>query len=157
MPATTKGSVYKTGYSRHSYPSIACWCEFNTDCPGPRYWIPSGFLPNVNISKKQAISHCVTCKKIPGLPFDIPDPPPLPKSRLQQAESFTVTGVGFTGALHIREAVVQRKLEGLRLSLYMYHNKSSPSRGRHILNSADHSPCISQICSSEICSSANDF
>ena len=32
------------------------------------------------------------------------------KSRLQQAEPFTVTGVDFTGALHIREAGVQRKV-----------------------------------------------
>ena len=69
------------------------------------YWIPAG-LQRV----KKAISRCVTCKKISGLPYDLPDPPPLPKSRLQQAEPFTVTGVDFTGALHIREAGVQRKV-----------------------------------------------
>ena len=69
------------------------------------YWIPAG-----RQHVKKAISHCVTCKKISGLPYDIPDPPPLPKSRLQQAEPFTVTGVDFTGALHIREAGVQRKV-----------------------------------------------
>ena len=36
--------------------------------------------------------------------------PPLPKSRIQQAERFTVTGVDFTGTLYICEAGVQRKV-----------------------------------------------
>ena len=65
------------------------------------YWIPAG-----RQHVKKAISNCVTCKKISGLPYDLPDPPPLPKSRLQLAEPFTVTGVDFTGALHIRESGV---------------------------------------------------
>ena len=69
------------------------------------YWIPSG-----RHHIKKAISRCITCKKISGLSYDLPDPPPLPKSRLQQAEPFTVTGVDFTGALHICEAEVQRKV-----------------------------------------------
>ena len=71
------------------------------------YWIPAG-----RQRVKKAISHCVTCKKISGLPYDLPDSPPFPKSRQQQAESFTVTGVDhdFTGALHIREAGVQKKV-----------------------------------------------
>ena len=32
-----------------------------------------------------------------------PDPPPLPKARVQDSAPFTVTGVDFTGALHIKQ------------------------------------------------------
>ena len=59
---------------------------------------------------KKAISHCVTCKKFSGLPYDIPDQPLLPKSRLQQAQPFTVLGVDFTGALYISEGRNQKKV-----------------------------------------------
>ena len=37
-----------------------------------------------------------------GKPYRAPDPPPLPKIRVQDAPPFTVTGADFTGALHIR-------------------------------------------------------
>ena len=69
-----------------------------------RYWIPAG-----RQHVKKAIKHCVTCKTIIGLPYNIPDPSLLPKKRLTQAEKFTVTDVGFTRALYIREAVVEKK------------------------------------------------
>ena len=76
-------------------------------------WLPCAcgtrFLPDVSMSKK-GLANYVTCKKTSGLPYDIPDPPPLPKSRIQQAERFTVTGVDFTGTLYICEAGVQRKV-----------------------------------------------
>ena len=114
------------------------------------YWIPAG-----RQHVKKAISNCVTCKKISRLPYDLPDPPPLPKSRLKQAEPFTVTGVDFTGALQIRESGVQRKVY---ICLFTCTgNKSCPSRSRHRFIGADLPPRIWTICSSEICSSANDF
>ena len=40
--------------------------------------------------------------QLPWKPYRVPDPPPLPKIRVQDATPFTVTGVDFTGALHIR-------------------------------------------------------
>ena len=69
-----------------------------------RYWIPAG-----RQHVKKAINHCVTCKTIIGLPYNIPDPSLLPKQRLTQAEKFTVTDVDFTRALYIREAVAEKK------------------------------------------------
>ena len=35
-------------------------------------------------------------------PYTVPDPPPLPTWRLEDSPPFTVTGVDFTGALHVR-------------------------------------------------------
>ena len=62
-----------------------------------RYWIPSIHQYIQGLLKK-----CVTCGKVMGKPYRAPDPPPLPKIRVQDATPFTVTGVDFTGALHIR-------------------------------------------------------
>ena len=42
-----------------------------------RYWIPAG-----RQHVKKAINHCVTCKTIIGLPYNIADPSLLPKKRL---------------------------------------------------------------------------
>ncbi|CAG2211632.1 USP15 [Mytilus edulis] len=47
------------------------------------------------------LRRCVTDRKIIGKPYSAPDPPPLPKIRLQEAPPFTATGIDFTGALHI--------------------------------------------------------
>ena len=71
-----------------------------------RYWIPAG-----RQHVKKAINHCVTCKTIIGLPYNIPDPSLLPKKSLTQAEKFTVTDVDFTRALalYICEAVAEKK------------------------------------------------
>ena len=62
-----------------------------------RYWIPSIRQYIQGLLKK-----CVTCCKVMGKPYRAPDPPPLPKIRVQDATPFTVTGVDFTEALHIR-------------------------------------------------------
>ena len=62
-----------------------------------RYWIPSIRQYIQGLLKK-----CVTCRKVMGKLYRAPDPPPLPKIRVQDATPFTVTGVDFTGALHIR-------------------------------------------------------
>ena len=66
-----------------------------------RYWIPAG-----RQHVKKAINHCVTCKTIIGLPYNIPDPSLLPKKRHTQAIPFIVTDVDATRALALysREA-----------------------------------------------------
>ena len=51
---------------------------------------------------RSVLRTCVTCRKVCGKPYSIPDPPPLPKSRTQLAPPFTVIGVDFTGALYVR-------------------------------------------------------
>ena len=38
-----------------------------------------------------------------GKPYTTPDPPPLPKVRVEDSRPFTVTGVDFSGALYVRE------------------------------------------------------
>ena len=44
----------------------------------------------------------MTCRKLAGRPYTAPDPPPLVKVRVEQSMPFEVTGVDFTGALHVR-------------------------------------------------------
>ena len=62
-----------------------------------RYWIQSIRQYIQGLLKK-----CVTCHKVMGKLYRAQDPPPLPKIRVQDATPCTVTGVHFTGALHIR-------------------------------------------------------
>lgn len=59
-------------------------CDNNT---GYQQWI------------KTAIRKCVVSKNTSGRPYSMPDPPLLIKSRVNQVEPFSVTGVDFTGAL----------------------------------------------------------
>ena len=61
------------------------------------YWIPA-----LRQYVRKVIQQCVICRKCSGTPYKIPDPPPLPKSRVQQSQPFTTTGVDFTGALYVR-------------------------------------------------------
>ena len=52
---------------------------------------------------KTVLRQCVPCRKLIGKPYRSPDPPPLPKVRVMEAPSFTVTGVNFMGALYVKE------------------------------------------------------
>ena len=69
-----------------------------------RYWIPS-----IRQYIQSLLRKCVQCRKVTGKPYAAPDPPPLPKIRVQDAVPFTVTGVDFTGALHIRSKTGSEK------------------------------------------------
>ena len=44
----------------------------------------------------------MTCLKTTGKPYTIPDPPPLPTTRTNDAPPFTTTGVDFTGEIYIK-------------------------------------------------------
>ena len=48
------------------------------------------------------LKKCVTCRRVVGKPFAVPDPPPLPQARVQEGPPFNVTGVDFTGAMYIK-------------------------------------------------------
>ena len=50
------------------------------------------------------------CIKLIGKPYRIPDPPPLPNLRIEQPNSFEVTGVDFTGALYVTDNGNERKV-----------------------------------------------
>ncbi|XP_071138614.1 uncharacterized protein [Mytilus edulis] len=61
------------------------------------YWIP-----RIRQCVKSQIRKCVQCIKISGMPYSAPDPPPLPKDRVNYDYPFSVTGVDFTGALYTK-------------------------------------------------------
>ena len=69
------------------------------------YWVPSG-----RQRVKTLIDNCVTCRRVSGAAYNAPDPPPLPKSRMQQTQPFDATGVDFTGALYVRNAGIETKV-----------------------------------------------
>ena len=45
-----------------------------------------------------------------GKPYRVPDPPPLPKVHVAESPPFTVTGVDFTRALHVKVGGQDRKV-----------------------------------------------
>lgn len=57
------------------------------------YWIPSA-----RQWIRKLLRHCVTCRKTEGKSYQMPDPPPPVKCRVQETQPFEVTGVDFTGA-----------------------------------------------------------
>ena len=62
-----------------------------------KYWIPSARQVVRSILRK-----CVSCCRVVGKPYSRPEPPPLPSVRTRQCRPFEVTGVDFTGALHVK-------------------------------------------------------
>ena len=70
------------------------------------YWVPSASQQRVTT----LIDNCVTCTRVSGAAYNAPDPPPLPKSRMQQTQPFDATGVDFTGALYVRNAGIETKV-----------------------------------------------
>lgn len=62
-----------------------------------KYWIP-----RIRQCVKSILKKCVICKKVIGRPYPLPETPPLVKYRLEESSPFTVTGVDFSGALHVK-------------------------------------------------------
>ncbi|XP_053388629.1 uncharacterized protein LOC128551740 [Mercenaria mercenaria] len=62
------------------------------------YWIPS-----IRRSVQSVLKKCVACKKVNGRSYMSPDAPPLHKIRVEDAKPFRVTGIDFSGALHVRD------------------------------------------------------
>ena len=69
------------------------------------YWIPT-----IRQCVKMILRKYVVCIKLIGKPYRIPDPPPLPKLRIEQPNPFKVTGVDFTSALYTRDGGTERKV-----------------------------------------------
>ena len=59
---------------------------------------------------KKILRTCDVCIKLIGKPYNIPDPPPLPKLCIEQPNSFEVTGVDFMGALYIKDNGSEQKV-----------------------------------------------
>ena len=66
------------------------------------YWIPQVI--------RKLLRHCVICQKVQGKAYQIPDPPPLIKERIQSAQPFEYTGVDFTGAMYVRDRGHENKV-----------------------------------------------
>ena len=69
------------------------------------YWIPA-----IRQCVRKLLRRCVTCNKLLGKPYRAPSPPPLPKVHVTQCPPFSVTGVDFTGALHVKNGGHERKV-----------------------------------------------
>lgn len=69
------------------------------------YWIPM-----IRQRVKKQLRQCVTCNKLSGKTYRSPDPPTLPKIRVEGSKPFTVTGVDFTGALYVKDKDGERKV-----------------------------------------------
>ena len=52
----------------------------------------------------------MTCVRLTGKPYRLPDPPPLPNTRTEDPTPFSVCGVDFTGAMYVREGESERKV-----------------------------------------------
>ncbi|XP_052268588.1 uncharacterized protein LOC127869969 [Dreissena polymorpha] len=63
-----------------------------------KYWIPA-----IRQCVQTVVRKCVTCRRVVGEAFRVPEPPPLPKMRVEDTPPFTVTGVDFTGALYVKQ------------------------------------------------------
>ena len=62
-----------------------------------KYWIPSIWQ-----CVRSLLRTYVKCTRVIGRLYHTPDPPPLPKVRVEEAPPFSVTGVDFTGALYVK-------------------------------------------------------
>ena len=69
-----------------------------------KYWIPS-----IRQCVRSLLRTCVKCTRVIGRPYCTPDPPLLPKVRVEEAPPFSVTGVDFTGALYVKNPTGSEK------------------------------------------------
>ena len=63
------------------------------------YWIPQA-----RRLVKQIVNRCLMCRRISAAPFDLPHPPPLPKSRVTMSRPFSNLGVDFCGPFRLRRS-----------------------------------------------------
>jgi len=84
------------------------------------YWIPSA-----RQLVRQLLRKCVSCRKVSGRPYTVPEPPPLPLDRVKEGKPFDVTGVDFTGALHVRNNGTEAKVY-ICLFIYVWSIQGSP-------------------------------
>ena len=62
-----------------------------------RFWVVKG-----RSVVKQIIRRCTICRRIEGLPYRPPKPPPLPRFRVAEEPPFTHTAVDFAGPLFLK-------------------------------------------------------
>lgn len=60
------------------------------------------WIPRIRQSVRSTLKKCVICRKVTSKPYQKPDPPPLPKGRVNDDIPFSVCGVDFAGPLHVK-------------------------------------------------------
>ena len=85
------------------------------------YWIP-----RIRQCVKTVLRKCVTCRKVTGKPYLKPDPPPLPKDRVDEPVPFTVTGVDFAGPLYVKNC------ENTKIKVYICLFTCASTRAVHL-------------------------
>ncbi|XP_057377948.1 uncharacterized protein LOC130699911 [Daphnia carinata] len=76
-----------------------------------RYWIPSA-----RAQVKRICQSCVKCRRDRGPSYNwLPDPAPLPADRVRESYPFEVTGMDYTGAIHIR---IKKEEESVYILLF---------------------------------------
>ena len=68
------------------------------------------WIPTIRQRVKTQLRQCVVCNRLMGKPYQAPDPPPLPRIRVQVSQPFSITGVDFTGALYVKDSTGERKV-----------------------------------------------
>ncbi|XP_053407994.1 uncharacterized protein LOC128559685 [Mercenaria mercenaria] len=86
-----------------------------------KFWIPA-----IRQAVHCVIRKCVTCRKVTGKQYTAPEPPLLPKNRVEDTPPFTVTGVDFTGALYVR------KYDGSKSKAYVCLFMCASTRAVHL-------------------------
>ena len=70
-----------------------------------RFWIVRG-----RSLAKKIVQQCRVCRRHEGKPYSVPQPPPLPVFRVEEASPFTFTGCDFAGPLYIKSENGQKKV-----------------------------------------------
>ena len=63
-----------------------------------KYWLPSA-----RQVVKSLLCKCMRCHRVAGKPYSQPDPPPLLSIIVKDTRPFEITGIDFTGALHVKK------------------------------------------------------
>ena len=69
------------------------------------YWILA-----IRVYVRKLLGRCVTCIRLTGRPYRLPDSPPLPKTRIEHPTPFSVCGVDFRAAMYVHEGDGERKV-----------------------------------------------
>ena len=99
--ATKQRPLHRSSNSLLPCQITSCRCQLYTHCPASK--LLGSFLPKTR-------NKCVTCRKLSGTVYNVPDPPPLLKSRMQQTQPFEVTELDYTGTLYVRNAGIETKV-----------------------------------------------